>query len=194
MNTPDPILCSTFVFLSFVMAGTAQTVWLKSAYSKRIAIAIDGGRSFRGRRIFGDNKTLRGFVVMIPAAGVSFVIARSVLATFNESSSGLWTLSAGAYLLLGGWAGFGFMLGELPNSFIKRQWDIAPGAAPMHPFARVCCFIVDQVDSIFGGLFAVSILVPVPLWSWIYVLLIGAIIHWGFNCVFALVGLKTRAA
>lgn len=194
MQVPDPILCSAFVFLAFVMAGIAQTLWLKSELSRPFGIALDGGRTFRGRRLLGDNKTWRGFVVMVPAVSLSFILTRFILASFGGVSHGPWSLSVGAYLMLGAWTGFAFMLAELPNSFIKRQWDIAPGDAATHPLARPVCFTLDQVDSIIGGLIALSLFVPVPMMSWFYILVIGAVVHWVFNCVLMLIGLKTRAA
>lgn len=194
MNDPDPLLCSCFVFLAFVLAGILQTVWLKSAYSKPFGVAIDGGLTLRGRRVFGDNKTWRGFVVMVPAVGLAFLLVRSLMMPFGELADGIWSLSLQGYMLLGCWAGCGFMSGELPNSFVKRQCDIAPGAAAVHPLARTVCFTVDQVDSIIGGLIAVSLVVPVPVVSWVSVLVVGALIHWGFNCVLMMIGLKARAA
>lgn len=194
MNAPHPILCSAFVFLAFVLAGIAQTLWLRCEFSKRFTWPLDGGRTYRMRRIFGENKTWRGFVVMIPATGLSFLIVHLIFEQLGSTSDQLWPLSPGAFVLLGGWAGFGFMLGELPNSFLKRQWDIGPGSAPPNPVARTICFTIDQVDSIVGGLIALWLVVPVPILSWIYILVIGAAIHWAFNLVFMLLGLKARAA
>ena len=46
--------------------GSAQTWWFKSPRSARFALPLDGGRTFRGRRLFGSNKTWKGFVVMVP--------------------------------------------------------------------------------------------------------------------------------
>ena len=187
--TPEPLTCSAFFFLAFVLAGIAQTSWLRSRWSARFARPLDRGRTWRGRRIFGDNKTWRGLVVMVPATGLAFLVARQLV-----FPSGLWPLSPAGYFLLGCWGGLGFMLGELPNSFLKRQWDIGPGQAPAHPRAQQLCFAIDQVDSVVGGLLALSLVVPVPLLSWVYVLVIGAVIHWGFNLLFVMLGLKTRAA
>ncbi|HUJ25422.1 MAG TPA: hypothetical protein VLW85_05355 [Myxococcales bacterium] len=48
---------------------------------------------------------------------------------------GLWVIAP----VLGGYLGFGFVGGELPNSFLKRQLDVAPGGrrrAPGHQRRR----------------------------------------------------------
>ena len=62
------------------------------------------------------------------------------------------------------------------------------------PLANQICFVFDQIDSILGGLLALSIVVPVPLASWLLVIAVGALIHWAFNFVLMFLGLKTRAA
>ena len=38
---------------------------------------LDGGLTFRGRRMFGENKTARGFVVMVPATALAFPLVAS---------------------------------------------------------------------------------------------------------------------
>ena len=78
--------------------------------------------------MFGEHKTLRGFVVMIPAAAVSFVALAAAVG--DPAAAGLWPLTPLGYAGLGAFAGFGFMAGELPNSFIKRQLGIRPGDCP----------------------------------------------------------------
>ena len=67
----DPLHCGLFLILAFVLAGLLQSLWLKNRYSEKLAFPLDGGRMFRGRPILGENKTLRGFV-MIPAAALAF--------------------------------------------------------------------------------------------------------------------------
>ncbi|MFZ0750315.1 MAG: hypothetical protein WAM70_13210, partial [Pyrinomonadaceae bacterium] len=76
---PDPLHCGLFLIVAFVLAGLLQSLWLRSRASQVLAIPLDGGRTFRGRPILGENKTLRGFVVMIPAAALAFVAVAIVL-------------------------------------------------------------------------------------------------------------------
>lgn len=194
MTPPDPLRCTLFLITAFVFAGVLQTVWLRSRWSRVLGSPIDGGGTIRGRRILGDNKTWKGFVVMIPAVGVAFW-GLAVLFQLGESGPNrLWELTAGTYFWLGCWSGLGYTLFELPNSFVKRQLDILPGQPPQQPLARAICFFVDQADSVLGALVALVVFVPVPLLTWIIILLAGPIVHWLFNVVLLLVGLKTRAA
>jgi len=158
-------------------------------------LPLDGGLRVRGRRLFGDNKTVRGFVVLVPAAAAAFAGLFATLSTFApERLSDLWSLSAGGYAALGAWAGLGFMIGELPNSFIKRQLGIAPGRAPRGSLAATACFLADRLDSIIGMLVAISIVVPTPPAMWLYVLLIGPGIHLAFSALLYRLGVKARAA
>ncbi|CAN5847960.1 CDP-archaeol synthase [soil metagenome] len=192
MTLLDPLVCALFLLAAFTLAGVAQTAWFAAPASRAFARPLDGGRTLRGRRLLGANKTTRGFVVMVPAAAVAFALLAA--ASGDPARAGLWALSPGGYALLGAVAGFGFMAGELPNSFVKRQMNIPPGDAPQGRLGTAFQFIVDRLDSGIGMLAAVSLVVPTPAMVWCYVLLIGPAIHWSFSLVLFRLGLKQRAA
>lgn len=192
---PDSLAAALFLTAAFVLAGVAHSMWLRTALSRRLMMPLDGGLRFRGRRLFGDNKTARGFLVLVPATAAAFAgLAVAISWLSPDLLSSLWPLSIGGYAALGALAGLGFMAGELPNSFVKRQLDIAPGQAPRRPFAAVVCFVADRVDSILGMLVAVSLVVPVPAMIWVYVLLIGPGIHLAFSALLYRLGVKARPA
>ncbi|MBI5444045.1 MAG: CDP-archaeol synthase [Deltaproteobacteria bacterium] len=190
----DPLTCAAFLILAFVLAGVAQTAWFRSSRSRGLAIPLDLGAKLRGRRLLGDNKTLRGFAVMLPAAAASFLLLRALASLDPVLAGRLWPLSPAAYALLGLAAGLGFMLGELPNSFLKRQLDIPPGEAAGKRWARLVFFAVDRLDSIAGMLLAVSLLVPTSWQTWAYVALAGPPIHWSFSLALYRLGVKKRPA
>jgi len=193
--TPDPLVEALFIIVAFVVAGFAHSAWLGSRLSSRLTMPVDGGARIRGRRVFGDNKTVRGFVVMIPAAALAFCGLFSVLSiVWPTAADGLWPLSRAGYLALGAWAGFGFMAGELPNSFLKRQLDIAPGEPARSPIGAVVSFVVDRLDSIIGMLLAISLAVATPWSTWAFVLVIGPAIHLAFSVLLYRLGVKERAA
>jgi CDP-2,3-bis-(O-geranylgeranyl)-sn-glycerol synthase len=184
--------CAWFLLGAFVLAGMAQTAWFKAPLSRRFSRPIDRGATFRGRRVFGEHKTLRGFVVMIPAAAVSF--AALAAAVGDPAAAGLWPLTLAGYAGLGACAGFGLMAGELPNSFIKRQLGIRPGECPPSRAAATAQFVADRIDSGLGMLLAVSAIVRTPAMTWLLVLAIGPSIHWAFSVLMFHLGLKTRPA
>jgi len=55
-------------------------------------------------------------------------------------------------------ARYGYIVGELPNSFAKRRLDIAPGAAGQGTSGRAF-WIIDQLDSLAGMLLFIA-----PVW------------------------------
>jgi CDP-archaeol synthase len=85
---------------------------------------LDGGRTFRGRRIFGDNKTWRGALVMFTGVLAATLILSVIPGYWYRLPQ---PLQAGSPWLLGSLLGLGVALGELPNSFFKRQLRIEPG-------------------------------------------------------------------
>jgi hypothetical protein len=193
----DPLRAAVFLITAFVLAGLAHSAWLRSPRSQRWNVPLDGGHTVRGRRIFGANKTVRGFLVMVPAAAITFAAlgALAQLASGGGGApTGLWTLTPGQFAALGAWAATGFMLGELPNSFVKRQLDIAPGEAPQSRVGAVITFLVDRLDSILGMLAAVAIAVPTPWMTWAWVILLGPAIHWSFSVLLFRLGVKARPA
>ena len=190
--TLSPAACAWFLLGAFVLAGMAQTAWFAAPLSRRFTFPIDGGATFRGTRIFGEHKTLRGFVVMVPAAAVSFAVLAAAIG--DPAQAGLWPLSIAGYAGLGACAGLGFMAGELPNSFVKRRLGIGPGACPRHRLAASAQFVADRLDSGIGMLLVLSAIVPTPAMTWVLVLLVGPSIHWAFSVLMFHLGLKTRPA
>ncbi|PYR00067.1 MAG: hypothetical protein DMF96_04655 [Acidobacteria bacterium] len=190
----NPAACAAFLVGAFTLAGVSQTAWLALPLSRRFAIPLDGGRTFRGRRIFGANKTLRGFVIMVPATGLSFAALAGLLEGSPSGRTGLWPGASADYGLLGMWAGMGFMLGELPNSFVKRQLGIAPGQAADAVYTRPLFGVFDRIDSILGMLVALTIVAPVPWLTWAYVLIVGPLLHASFSLLLFQLGGKARAA
>lgn len=107
---------------------------------------LDFGKTWRGKRIFGTNKTWRGLVAGTIVGGVSAVI----IGWLNPNVLGPYSQFLAGLLL-----GFGALTGDAIESFFKRQIGIAPGKT-WFPF--------DQIDYIIGGLLAVRIIAPVPFW------------------------------
>ena len=108
-----------------------------------LARPLDLGLSVRGRRVFGDNKTWRGALVMgAGTVGASLALDRAgwfrsrLPAPLREA--GPWRY--GPLLALG------VVGGELPNSFLKRRLGIAPGSRRWTP-AGVALVVFDLVGT-----------------------------------------------
>ena len=189
----NPAACAAFLVAAFTVSGLCQAAWLCSAFSRRFSLPLDGGRTWRGHRLLGDNKTARGFVVMVPATALSFA-ALAALAGWTAGIAGLWPLTPAGYLVAGFWAGLGFMAGELPNSFVKRQLGIDAGASPPGLVASAVSLLADRLDSVIGMLIVLSLVVPVPWLIWLYVLVAGPVLHGAFSLLVFRLGGKERAA
>ncbi|MGV8991517.1 MAG: CDP-archaeol synthase [Thiobacillus sp.] len=185
---------AAFLLIAMSIAGTAHVLWLRTAMSRRFGWPVDVGLTFRGRRLLGDNKRVCGFMVLPPMTALTFMLlggGRDALPAFF--AEGLWPLSAWQYAGLGLVCGLAFMLAELPNSFLKRQLGVAPGHAPAQPWLRPMALVVDRLDSVLGVLLALSVLVPVPLATWFWVLILGPVVHAGFSFAMHALGIKARA-
>jgi CDP-2,3-bis-(O-geranylgeranyl)-sn-glycerol synthase len=117
-------------------------IFIFPAYCANAVPVIAGGGSpmdfgknfFDGKRIFGKNKTFRGFFFGL-AVGVAVGLVEWVLFDYPFLFSLLSPLGA--------------LLGDLTGAFLKRRLGIAPGG--LLP-------IVDQVDFVIG-----AILLSMPL-------------------------------
>ena len=189
----DPLAIAIFIVMAFVVSGTCHVLWLRHPASLPLKRPLDGGMTFRGKRLFGDNKTVRGLVVIIPVTGLSFLGLALLRPWFPAwFADGIWPMPLLVYLAAGVLAGFGFMAGELPNSFIKRQCGIPPGGRPQATFWRILTSITDRVDSVLGVLLMLNLLVPVPWQSWIYLLILGPGVHSLFSVWLYHVRVKER--
>jgi CDP-2,3-bis-(O-geranylgeranyl)-sn-glycerol synthase len=190
----DPLSTALFLVIAMTAAGCMHVAWLRSAMSRRLAQPIDGGITLRGKRLFGKNKMLRGLVAMPVAAAGAFALLGGIReAAPAWLATGMWPLPAARYALLGFASGCAFMLAELPNSFAKRQLGIDPGEPPARPALRVVFFFVDRCDSVVGALVVASLLVPVQLATWLWVLALGPFLHAVFSIVLHRLGIKARA-
>lgn len=197
MNSPlpEPFACALLIIIAMSAAGVVHTYWMRSERSQRFRMPLDGGCTWRGRRLLGDHKTVRGFMAIVPAAGAAFALlgaSRELLPAWL--AQGLWDLAPAQFFLLGCWAGFWFMAGELPNSFCKRRLGVAPGAVPRSGAARVLCLITDRLDSVLALLIAVSVVMPVSALTWFWVLILGPAVHLLFSAALYLAGVKARIA
>jgi CDP-diacylglycerol--serine O-phosphatidyltransferase len=139
-------------------------------------------------RWFGENKTWRGVVVMMLASipGVAAAQALEGLITAPLTTS---LRSAGA-LGLGACLGLGYVLAELPNSYVKRRMGIRPGMLP--PRHAALFVFVDQADSAIGCAVAYALWLRVPAATLLLACLLGPVVHLIANVTLFLVGLRRR--
>lgn len=121
---------------------------------------LDGGATWRGKRLFGDNKTLRGAVVM--ALGPALLTLALWQWPWWHDEIPAVARDAGP-ILLGLLIGLGVVLGELPNSMLKRQLDVAPGTQARGATGLLLTTL-DQGDLVLGIWLCLLPVYGMPLW------------------------------
>mgnify|MGYP000569075817 CR=1 FL=1 len=145
---------------------------------------IDGGRSWRGKRLLGDGKTWRGTVVGITvgallAVGLNAVRPPSLLGTTLPAFATTAAVSLPA----------GAMLGDIAASFVKRRTGRDRGAA--FP-------VVDQLDFVAGALSLSAVVAPgwfgdvFTLPVLLAVVILTPLLHVGTNVLGYALGLKSE--
>lgn len=155
-----------YLALPCFVANAAPVFASKFQWMTKLDIPLDGGKTFRKKRVFGDHKTVRGLI-----AGILF----STLATLLQWQLAEKGIIAVPFLsgiqeftLFGALGGLGALMGDSIESFFKRQRDI-PSGRPFIPF--------DQIDYIIGFLFLTSFLIPWDFKSIGFLLLCGLILN-----------------
>ena len=134
--------------------------------------AIDFGKKFiDGKRVFGDSKTIRGFLSGVIAGTLAGILLVFVFTGFLS-----WA-SQSEKLFLAFLVSFGAMVGDLLGSFIKRRFGLAPGSQ---------YFLLDQLLFVITALvFAIAfkprILSELNGWDVLMLLILSYFLHLFFN-------------
>ncbi|AMK13231.1 hypothetical protein AUP07_0171 [methanogenic archaeon mixed culture ISO4-G1] len=151
---------------------------------------MDFGKSWRGKRIFGDGKSWRGFfggAFSGIVVGVILMYIGLFLGIGNEGGYGPYWTNIGILACLS----FGSITGDLCGAFIKRRLGMERGQkAP----------ILDQYDFVIGAFCITALFFPDWVYStyiegWhiaalIFILVIMFVIHRSVNIVAYKMGLK----
>ncbi len=157
------------------LCGILHMIVVKARLLGFLARPLDGGATLGGLPIFGPNKTWRGVAVMIVgSAGLGAV--QGVLGGDWAARTGVAAMdfgaAAGGSVVLGYTAvntvfGVGYVLGELPNSFLKRRLEITAGRTGAGLVGGFF-FLLDQADSVIAALVLGALVFPLP-WPLVWV-------------------------
>ncbi len=186
MTLPARIAAMYITLMSVIMAGVLNMLFTKTRFFMRSNPPIDGGKTLSdGRRLFGDNKTWKGFFGMVVCGGLSQVLWGLICSGSDKLTAGnalysalpntpLVNLSAGLMF------GLAYALFELPNSFIKRRLDIEAGKTGSGAVG-VLFFIIDQIDSLVGVVMCLALICGMSLPMYFGYILVGAFTHIAVN-------------
>lgn len=177
-----------------VLTGIANMVFCTLPLCRKLKRPIDNGQTLKdGERVFGDNKTWKGFIGYV-LFGVVFSCLWGLLLNvggwnsfdfFYVNHSNALPFNA----LIGALQGLFYALFELPNSFLKRRLHITPGKNPKG-FKKVFFIFLDQADSIFGVVLVVCLFAKLPVWFYFVYVLTGAFTHIVINILLYLLKLR----
>lgn len=145
------VLRVLYFFLPAYLANMAPVV--ARGHFKALAAPLDGGRSWRGRRILGDHKTWRGILVGVVTGAAVFAAQRRLYQAGLAHGLALLDYGGADPVLPGVLLGLGAGLGDAVKSFFKRRIDVAPGASWLG---------FDQLDFMVGAYALVSWVVVPP--------------------------------
>ena len=164
-----------------IIAGIINSIFCKTKVLKCLNKPIDFGKKLKdGKRIFGDNKTWKGFFGYIV-----FNIIFSIIFGFIWKITNLehlnffyihYTNTIIYNIIIGFLLGLFYALFELPNSFLKRRLDIKPGKTTKG-FKKVFFIILDQADSVFGVALVVWMFYPIGIKVYLLYVLVGLVTH-----------------
>ena len=189
------ILSLYLTLMPVILAGIANMIFCKSSLLDSVNQPIDAGRLLGdGRRLFGANKTWKGFWGMV----VWGLLAQLVWSYFLASQPDLEKLhliyahypnKLATNFPLGILLGLAYVVFELPNSYLKRRLDISPGKtakdAWKYPF-----ILLDQIDSLIGILLVLHLYISLNWAQVIGLLLVGTLTHLGVNRLLYLAKLR----
>ncbi len=159
-------LAALLFFLPAGIANMSPVIINKIPVINKWETPLDFGKSFRGKRILGDNKRLRGLVFGILLGGLT----GALVGALNHNTVGtILPFWSGCIL------GAGALLGDAVESFFKRQRGVEPGK-PWFPF--------DQIDYIIGGLLAIYLFMQPQAW----VMLTIFVVYFGLHLLLAYIG------
>lgn len=169
-------------FLPAALANAMPVVAAKLPYLRSLSFPLDGGMIWKGKRLLGEHKTIRGIVVGM-LTGVAFVTLQRYL---YDAFPAFFTFGPFDYgsanpIGLGLALGLGPLVGDAIKSFFKRQQNIESGDM-WFPF--------DQIDYILGAIVFSLPFYVFPVVDYVVIIVVGFLANVVTNFVSHRVGLK----
>ena len=168
--------------MPMIFTGILNMIWCRVPVFKTINKPIDNRKSLRdGNRVFGNNKTWKGFAGYIVFAVICTVvwglICGNVRYLLQNNYFYVYHENRMPYnLIMGALLGLAYALFELPNSFIKRRLGIEEGK-PAKGITKWVFVFFDQADSIFGCVLVLCLVYRMTVPAYFGYVLIGAATH-----------------
>lgn len=176
------------VFLPVLGAPLLHAPVLRYDLLPALKRPLDGGATFRGRRLFGANKTVRGALVMLLGVLLATLALEALWPAWWAELPG--ELRDAGPAVVGALVGLGIVLGELPNSFLKRQMNVAPGTQRRTP-GGIALTVLDQGDLVLGVWIALLPVYGMPVWLVALAFVVVSLVHLLINVIGYAIGART---
>lgn len=179
------ILLALWFFAPAGIANASPIFVAKMPWLRQWKTPMDMGRSWRGKRLFGANKTWRGLVVGVVAATLILGLQQYLVGHYEwaRELTAQIDYQALPLFILGPLFGLGALLGDAIESFFKRQHGVAPGHS-WFPF--------DQIDYIIGGAILTFPIARLTWWQYAWVIVLWLLLHLIASYIGYLLKLKDR--
>lgn len=157
-----------WMFAPAGIANMAPVVISKAGLLKSLDRPLDNGKHFRGKRVFGDHKTLRGIAGGALAGMIAAGLQVVIYALSQWPSAGPIDYGRPEALLFGLTIGFGAIAGDAVKSFFKRRVNIKPGQN-WFPF--------DQIDFICGAIIVSTVFFVLSWQQYLALIIFYAVLH-----------------
>ena len=161
-------------------------IFCKSSLLQAAYRPMDAGLMLKdGKRLFGANKTWKGFFGMIVWGALAQLLWGLLLKSIPNLEKlhlvyAFYENTVLFNLVLGALLGLAYVLFELPNSFTKRPLEIREGKTAENGWKWIFIWI-DQIDSLIGCILLLLFYIPLSWQQMLGILILGAGTHLGVN-------------
>jgi CDP-archaeol synthase len=180
-------LSGLLVFVAVLGAPILHAPVLALDLFKALKVPLDFGGTIGGRRIFGDNKTWRGAIFMVLGPALA-ALALTRWPAYRDALPD--DVADAPALLWGALVGLGVVVGELPNSFLKRRMDIAPGTQ-RRGGVGVALIVLDQADLVPGVWLCLAPVYVLPVATAAVAFVAVAAVHLVINVIGYAIGARS---
>ena len=164
-----------------IIAGIVNSIFCKTKLFSSLSKPMDFNKNYKdGKRIFGDNKTWKGFLGYIFFNIIFAIIFSLIWKLTNLEKLNFFYINYYNTLiynlLIGFLLGLFYALFELPNSFLKRRLDITPGKS-LKGKKKIFFILLDQADSVFGVALVVWMFYPIGILIYLLYVVLGTVTH-----------------
>ena len=181
------LLMMYVTLFSPILSGVFNMIWCKVPVLNCLKYPMDFNKKFiDGKRIFGDNKTWKGFIGYILISTICTIIWGFICnATILNKYNFFYVNNNNTFLfnmLIGFLLGLAYALFELPNSFMKRRLNIEEGKTTTG-LKKILFIFIDQSDSVIGCALVVWLFYDLGIKLFLFYILLGALTHIVVNMI-----------